>query len=149
MYLAIFGDLFSVYLIIVYELLSNVALLWGAARLTIGVPAISLMTLGVSTIPLRPVFQGFRELDLAEYISDCRAFVSPLFPKYRNVPGSLVEWPKEFFLKGLAVFVSNFLDTLDYPVRGEFLSVRLRKWNEDAPLLIYNFISASVKFFFE
>lgn len=70
MYLAIFGDLFSVCLIIVYELLSNVALSRGAARLTIGVPAISRMTLGVSTMPLRPVLKGLRELDLAEYISD-------------------------------------------------------------------------------
>ena len=48
------------------------------------------------------------------------------------MPGSFVEWPTEFFLKDRAVFASNFLDTLDWPVRGEFLSVFLRKWNVDA-----------------
>lgn len=49
------------------------------------------------------------------------------------MPGSFVEWPKEFFLKERAVFAASyFLDTLDWPVRGEFLSVFLRKWNVEA-----------------
>ena len=64
-YLAILGDLQSVYLIIEYELLSNTALPPYGARLTMGVLAMSRMTLGVSTITFL-FFSYFFVLDLAE-----------------------------------------------------------------------------------